>query len=132
MFETFELQNLNKLIKGEVGDFPAPQAFHTVKVQRLGNERIKPSTQVSRPFVMPVFTLGRDVPIQPCELTDTSPPIVRTFDLTAKCLTEGSQFFQGMFQELWRVYLLTCAERQIGIQAEIYPYALTCSRIGFG
>ena len=132
MFETFELQNLNKLIKGEVRDFPAPQAFHTLKVQRLGNERIKPSTQVSRPFVMPVFTLVGDVPIQPCELTDTSPPIVRTFDLTAKCLTESSQFFQGMFQELWRVYLLTCAERQIGIQAEIYPYALTCSRIGFG
>ena len=132
MFETFELQNLNKLVKGEVRDFPSPQAFHTVKIQRLGGEGIKPFAQVCSTLVMPVFALVADVPIEPCEFTDTSPPIARTFLFPTQCLTQCSQFVQGVFQELWRVYLLTCAERQIGIQAEVYPYALTCSRIGVG
>ena len=132
MFETLELQNLNKLVERKIGDFPSPQAFHTVQVQRLGDDGIKPFAQVCSTLVVPISALVRDVPVEACEFTDTSPPIVRTFDLTAECLTEGSEFFQGLFQELWRVYLLTGAECQIGIQTEIYPYALTCSRIGFG
>ncbi len=35
MFLTLIFQYLNKLVEGEVGDFTPPQAFHTVKVQRL-------------------------------------------------------------------------------------------------
>ncbi len=131
MFQTLELQYLNKLVEGEVRDFASPKPFHTLKIQRLGNDGIKPFAQVCSTLVVPISALVRDVPVESCELTDTSPPIVRTFDLTAQCLTEGSEFFQGLFQELWRVYLLTGAERQIGIQTEIYPYALTCSKIGF-
>ncbi len=132
MFETLELQNLNKLIERKIGDFPSPQAFHTLKIQRLGNDGIKPFAQVCRTLVVPISALIGNLAIETGEFADSTPPIVRTFDLTAQCLTEGSEFFQGMFQELWRVYLLTGAERQIGIQTEIYPYALTCSRIGFG
>ncbi len=41
MFETLELQNLNKLPKGKIGDFASPEAFHTRKVQRFGRDKVK-------------------------------------------------------------------------------------------
>ena len=72
------------------------------------------------------------MPIQPCELMDGTPPVARPFDFTRKASVEFSEFGQGLFQELWRLSLLTGAEGQIGLHTEIYPYALTCSRIGFG
>ena len=41
MFQRLELKNLNKLVEGEVGDFPSPEAFHTRKVQRFGRDKVK-------------------------------------------------------------------------------------------
>ena len=45
MFETFELQYLNKLIESEIGDFTSPQAFHACQVQRFKSKCIKASTR---------------------------------------------------------------------------------------
>ena len=55
MFETLELQNLNKLSESKIGDFTSPKTFHTVKVQRLGHDGIKPAAEVSRTFVVPAY-----------------------------------------------------------------------------
>jgi len=132
MFETLELQNLNKLVERKIGDFPSPKPFHSVKVQGLGHNRIKPFTQVGRPFVVPVFALVGYLPIETGEFADSTPPIVRTFDLTRKTFIEFPKFGQGLFQGLWMLNLLTVTECQIGFHTEVYSYALTCSRIGFG
>ena len=132
MFSTFILQYLNKLVKGEVRDLTSPQAFHTIKVQRLGNNGIKPFTQVGSDLVVPVFALVGDMPIQPRKLFKTPPPIVRTLYLSGKVFVECAKFFQGVFQKFWRLFLFACAKCQVGLHTKIYPYALTCSRIGVG
>ena len=132
MFDALILQYLNKLPKGKIGDFASPQAFHAVKVQRLGNDRIKPLAQVGSDLVVPVLALVGDMPIQPRKLSDTPPPIVRTFYLSADCFVKCSKFFQGVFQKLWRLFLFAVAKCQVSLHAEVYSYALTCSRIGFG
>ena len=132
MFETLELQYLNKLVKGKVRDFPSPKTFHAIKVQCLGHNRIEPFTHVCGQFIVPIFTLVCDMSIQPRQRSDSTPPITRTFLFPTECLVECSEFVQGVFQELRRVYFFACVQRQIGIQTKIYPYALTCSRIGFG
>jgi len=80
---------------------------------------------------MPISALVGDMSIEPCEFSDSTPPIVRTFDFTRSAFAEFSEFFQGLFQELWRLYFLTNVECQVGVHTEIYPYALTCSKIGF-
>ena len=41
MFDTLILQQLHKLVEGEIGDLPSPQAFHTVYVQRFKSKCIK-------------------------------------------------------------------------------------------
>ena len=107
MLETLVFQYLNKLSKGEVRDFATPESFHTCKVQGLGGDSIKPATQVSRKFEMPTSALIGDVSIKPCELTDSTPPIVRTFDFTTDGFIEFSEFFQGLFQRLWVLDFLT-------------------------
>ena len=132
MFETLELQYLNKLVKGKVRDFPSPKTFHAIKVQCLGHNRIEPFTHVRGQFIVPIFTLVCDMSIQPRQRSDSTPPVVRAFDLSAKGLVEFSEFVQGVFQELRRIYLFSCVQRQIRLKPKIYPYALTCSRIGFG
>ena len=46
MFQTFELQYLNKLSKGEVRDFSAPKTFQvSIKVECLGRDKVKPSAE---------------------------------------------------------------------------------------
>ena len=133
MFETFELQYLNKLVEGEVGNFASPQAFHAVKVERLGGDQVKPSTQVSGKFPMPIFALVGNFTIEPCQLSDGAPPVTRPFDFSAECLVEFSELFQGLFQELRMLYLLTCVEREKSVfHTEVHAYALTCSSNGFG
>ena len=132
MFSTLILQYLNKLVKGEVRDFSAPEAFHTLKVQRLGNDRIKPLAQVSSNLVVPVLALVGDMLIQPRKFSDTTPPIIRTFYLSADSFVECAKFFQGLFEKFWRVFLFAVAKGQVGLHTKIYSYALTCSRTGFG
>ena len=132
MFDTLILQNLNKLVKGEVRDFASPQAFHALEVQRLGDDGIKPFTQVCRNLVVPVLALVGYMPIQPRKLPDGTPPIVRTFDFTRQAFAECSEFIQGLLQKLWRLFLFAGAKGQVGLHTEIYSYALTCSRIRFG
>ena len=84
MFDTLVLQQLHKLVEGEIGDLPSPQAFHAVYVQRFKRKCIKASTQVSGEFPMPIQTLPCDFPIESCKCSHRTPPIIRTFFLTRK------------------------------------------------
>ena len=117
MFDTFILQYLNKLGKGKIGDFPSPQAFHTLKVQCLGDDDIKAFTKFRSDLVVPVLALVGDVPIQPSKLSDTTPPVVRTSHFARKAFAESLKFFQGVFQKLRRLFLFTVAKCQVG-----FPY----------
>ena len=100
MFLTLILQYLNKLVERKVGDFTSPQAFHTVKVQGFNGNRIKLLTEFTCELPMKVFALVTDFPIETCYLSDTPPPAIRTFLLTAQCLVERPKFVQGLFQRL--------------------------------
>ena len=84
MFETLEFQNLNELSKGKVRDFASPEPFHTVKVQRLGGDSVKPSAEISCQFPMPISALVSNFTVKSCEGTDGTPPVARTFDFTPK------------------------------------------------
>ena len=132
MFQTLISQYLNKTPEGKIGDFPSPETFHAREVQRLGRDKVKPSAKVCRKFEMPISALVGDMSAEACDFSDSTPPIVRTFHFTRKAFVKFAKFGQGSLQKLWRLYLLTIRERQIGIHAEIYPYAFTCSKIGFG
>ena len=127
MFKALILQYLNELVKSKVRDFPPPKAFHAVKVQGLGDNVIKPTAEVSGTFVVPISALVADLAMKPCEFTDGTPPIVRTFYLSTDRFVESAKFFQGLFQGLRMVNLFTGAECQIGLHTEVYPYAFTCS-----
>ena len=128
MFETFELQYLNKLIESEIGDFTSPEAFHACQVQRFKSKCIKASTQVSGEFPMPILALPTDFPIQSCELPDSTPPVSRTFFLTRKAFIEYTELFQGLFQKLRRLYFLACAKRQKSVlHSEVCPHTFTRS-----
>ena len=128
MFETLEFQYLNKLVKGEVRDFSTPEAFHAVKVERLGGDKVKPSAEVSGKFPMPISALVGDMPIQSCELTHTSPPVVRAFDFTAECLVQFPKLVQRLFQKLWRLYFLAIAQCQKCVfHTEVCTYTFTRS-----
>ena len=133
MFETFELQYLNKLIESEIGDFPSPQAFHSVYVQRFKSKCLKASTQVSRKFPMPILAFPTDLPIKPCKLSHTPPPVIRTFLFSRKTLIECAELFQGLLQKLRRLYFLTCAKCQVSVfHSEVCPHTFTRSGQGFG
>ena len=131
MFETFISQYLNKLVEGKVRDFPTPQAFHAVKVQRFGGDGIKPITEVSGEFEMPIFALVGNFTIKPSKVSDSTPPITRAFFLPGYRLVEFAKFFQGAFQELWRLYLLAIRECQIRLHTEVYAHAFTCGAENF-
>ena len=133
MLETFELQNLNKLVEGEVRYFPSPQFLHTRYIQRFKCKRIKASTEVGSQFPMPIQALSTDLAIQYRQCPDRTPPVIRTFFLTRKAFIELAELFQGLLQELRRLYLLTCAECQICVlHSEVCPNALTCRWHRFG
>ena len=127
MFETFEFQYLNKLIEGEVRDFTSPEAFHCLKVQRLGSNCIKPSAQVGRKFPMPIETLAGNFSIKPCEVSNGSVPIVRTLLLTASLLIQRPELVQGLFQGLRMLNLLTGVKCQIDFHTKVCAYTFTCS-----
>jgi len=82
MFLTLISQYLNKLVEPKIGDFPSPQAFHTLKVQGFNGDGIEPLTKVACQLPLKVFALVRDFPIQACNLSHTLPPAVRTFLFT--------------------------------------------------
>ena len=130
MFDTFILQYLNKLTECQVGDFTSPQAFHAIKVKRFKSKCIKPLAEVGREFPMPVKALPADFAIQYRQFPDRTPPIIRTFFLTRKeTFTQYAELFQGLFQKLRRLYLLTCGKCQKSVfHSEVCPNALTCRR----
>ncbi len=132
MFETLELQNLNKLPEAKLRYFPAPEAFHALKVQRLGSDKVEPSTQGCGKLPLPIFALGGNLAIQPGELTEATPPIVRTFDFPRKTFGAVAKFCQGVFQELWRLYLFARVQRQkCVLHSEVCPDTFTRSRQHF-
>ena len=127
MFETLEFQNLKELPKCQVRDFSPPKPFHTLKVECLGGNKVKPPTEVSGTFVVPISALVRNLTIQPCQLSDGTPPVARTLLLLTDGPGECLKLVQGFLQKLWRLNLLTGAECQIGVHSEVYPYTFTCS-----
>ena len=127
MFETLELQYLHKLIEGEVRDFSAPEAFHAIKVERLGSDTVKPSAKVSGKFVVPIFALVGDFTVKSGEVSDSTPLVVRAFDFARKAFVESAKFAQRLFQRLRVLDFLTGVQRQIGIHAEVCTYTFTCS-----
>ena len=132
MFDTFILQYLDKLIEREVGDFTSPQAFHSVYVQRFKSQCIKASTEIGGKFPVPVKTLPADFPIQPCQLTHSTPPVARPFFLTRKAFIQHAEVFQGLLMKLRTLYLFACGKCQIRVlHTEVCPNALTCNRQGF-
>ena len=58
MFETLECQYLNKLPESKVRDLTSPEAFHTVKVERLGRDQVKTPAQVGSKFRVPITPVG--------------------------------------------------------------------------
>ena len=128
MFQTLELQYLKKLSKGnQIGDFSSPEAFHPVKVERLGSDPVKSSAEGSGKFPMPISTLVSEFPIDSRESSNRTPPIVRTFNFSAQSLVEFSQFVQRMLQGLRVLYLFTSVQSQVGFHTEVYPYTFTRS-----
>ena len=126
MFLTLILQYLKKLIEGKVGDFTSPKPFHTAKVQRLKDDGIKLLAKFRGELPMKVFALIADFPIEVCNLSHTPRPAVRTFDFTRKAFVERPKLLQGLFQELWVLYLLTRVEREKSVfHAEVCPNTLT-------
>ena len=108
MFETFELQYLNKLIESKVRDFTPPKPFHTIKVQRFGCDGVKPSAKIGGKFPI-VSALVADFAIESCECLTARH--IRTFDFTRYRFIELPKCVQGLFQELWALYLFTSAKR---------------------
>ena len=76
---------------------------------------------------MKVFALVRDLPVKSCKLSDTTPPVIRTFLLTTQYLVEFAKFLQGVFQRLGVLYLLTRAQCQVCVfHTKVgFPNALT-------
>ena len=131
MFETLILQYLKKLVEGKVRDFTSPKAFHAVKVQGFGSDKVRTPAQISRKFPMPISALVINFDVKSCEFTDSTPPVVRAFYFMRKAFVELTKLFQGRFQGLWVLYLLTRVQCQVGIHTEVYPYAFTCSGYHF-
>ncbi len=129
MFLTLIFQYLNELVEGEVRYFTPPQAFHAVKVQCLKHNDIKLFTKFTCQLPVKIFTVVADFPIQTCELPDTPPPPVRTFNFTRKRFIERPKFIQGLFQRLRVLDFLTGAKCQVCVfHTEICPNAFTCCR----
>ena len=132
MFTALIPQYLNKLIEAKIGDFTSPQAFHTVKVQRFNDNRIKLLTKFTGELPVKVFALITDFTIEACDLSHTPPPTVRTFYLSRKAFVERPKFVQGVFQGLGVLYFFTRAQCQIGVfHSEVCPNAFTCCRQRF-
>ena len=131
MFETLELQYLNKLIEGKVGDFASPKPFHTLKVECLSGDMVKPSAEVSGKFVVPVLALVGDFTVKPCQFSQRTPPIARTFHLTRQGFVKFAEFIQRLFQRLRMLDFLTGVQRQIGSESKVCSYAFTCSGQNF-
>ncbi len=132
MFQTLELQNLNKLVKGEVRHFSSPQAFHTVKVERLGSDKVKLSAQVSCEFPMPIAPLVSNFAVKPRKIVNGTPPVARPFGFSTDGFVAFSELVQGAFKELWRLYFLTGVEREKSVfHTEVCTYTFTRSRQDF-
>ena len=132
MFTALIPQYLNELVERKVGDFTSPQTFHTIKVQRFKDNRIKLLTKFRGKLPVKVFALVRNLTVKTSDLSDTTPPAVRTFLFAAQCFVERPKFVQGVFQRLWVLYLFTRAKGQVCVfHAEVCPNAFTCCRQRF-
>ena len=127
MFQTLILQYLKKLVKSEVRDFPTPEAFHTLKVERLGGDQVEPSAKVCRKFPVPISALVRNFAVKSGEFSERTPPIVGTFYFPTEVSVELTKLFQGLFQGLRMLNLLTRVQGQIGLHTEVRSYTFTCS-----
>ncbi len=132
MFDRLETQYLNKLVESKVRDFSTPKPFHAVKVQRLGGDKAKPSAQVSSKLPLPISALVSNFTVKSREIMDRTPVVARILGFTRKAFVEVSEFLQGLFQELWVLYLLTRVQREKSVfHTEVCTYTFTRSRQNF-
>ena len=133
MFLTLILQNLNKLIERKIRDFTPPKPFQvSVKVQSFKDNRIKLLTEFACQLPLKVFALVADFSIETCKLPNTSPPAVRTLNLSRKTFIQRPKFVQGVLQRLWVLFLFTRAKCQVrGFHTKVCPNTLTRCWQGF-
>ena len=106
MFGTFELQNLNKLMKSEVRDFSSPESFHAVYIQGFKAQGIKLSTKFRSKFPVMICPLPCNFSMLPRQSTLGTIPVVRPFLFPTQTLIQRSQRIQRLFQKLRRFYFV--------------------------
>ena len=132
MFLTLIFQYLNKLVESKVGYFSSPKPFHTIKVQRFKDNRIKLLTKFRGKLPLKIYTLIRNLTIKACDLPYTFPPAVRASNFARKAFIKRPKFIQGLFEGLEVPYLLTRGKCQICVfHAKVCPNAFTCCRQRF-
>lgn len=104
-FLCLPLEFLIECVETYIRDFTSPEAFHTLKVQRLGDNVVKLTTQVSGAFIVPISALVGDLAIKSCQLSDGTPPVTRTLLLATHGFVEFAELVQGLFQGLWSSFV---------------------------
>ncbi len=133
MFETLVFEQLNKLVETEIGDFASPDTtFHAVKVERFYSDSIKAPAEGGSEFPLPIKTLIANPDVKACELSNSTIVVSRPFHFATDRLVQFAELLQRLFEKLRTFYFITITQRQERFDTEIYPYALTCSRKGFG
>ena len=92
-FTTFfclPLEFLQKCVESDVGDFTTPKAFHTVKVQRLKEQNIKPTHKFKCKFPVVIFALSSNFAVPTCMV------VSRTFSVVTSTLFCG-KFDDSLF-----------------------------------
>ncbi len=130
MFGTLLFEYLQKLVESVIRDLASPKPFHTVKVERLKAKYVKLFAKVGSEFPLPIFSLSGNFAVKSREVSDGTPPIVRAFDFTRKCLVQSSQRLERLFEKLRRCYLLACVAGEECFVSVVKPCTLT--RLGFG
>ena len=129
MLCTLLFEYLQKLVEGVVRDFASPEAFHAVKIQRFKAKCIKLCAKFVSKLPLPIQPLSCYLSMKSCQSTGNTIIVARTFDLTRKCFVERSQCFQGLFEKLRGLNLVTFVAGEECFVSIIKTCALT--RLGF-
>ncbi len=126
---TLLFEYLQKLVEGVVRDFASPEAFHAVKIQRFKAKCIKLCAKFVSKLPLPIKALTRNLSMESCQSTSGTIPIARTFGFPTQHLVERLQRFQGLFEKLRGLNLVTFVTCEKCFVSIIKTCALT--RLGF-
>ena len=126
---TLLFEYLQKLVEGVVRDFASPEAFHAVKIQRFKAKCIKLCAKFVSKLPLPIKALTRNLSMESCQSTSGTIPIARTFGFPTQHLVERLQRFQGLFEKLRGLNLVTFVTCEKCFVSIIKSCALT--RLGF-